>query len=181
MRRVQVLFAILTFFWSFASPRAQAKVFYSKQEALRLAFPEAEDIEKRTFFLSDEQVKRVERLARSRPESKLATFYIGKKRGQIIGYAMIDIRNVRTLPEALMVVLSTEGEVVSTLILAFYEPPEYLPTDRWLEQFDQKTLTPDLWPGRDIAAITGATLTVNAVTRAVREILALYQVLIARM
>lgn len=179
MRRVRIQLTIFILLWPLPTPGADARVFYGKQEALQVAFREADTVEKETFFLTDAQVQRVESLARTRLKSKLATFYIGKKRGQIIGYAMINIHTVRTLPEALMVVLSSEGEVVSTLILAFYEPPEYLPSDRWLEQFEGETLTPDLWPGRDIAAITGATLTVNAVTRAVRAILALYQVLIA--
>ena len=179
MGGARLLFAISIMLWSLASPCAEARVFYSKQEALRVAFPEADTVDKQIFFLTDEQVKRVEGLARSRLESKLATFYIGKTDGEITGYAMIDIHTVRTLPEALMVVLSPTGEVVSTVVLAFYEPPEYLSSDRWLKQFDQKALTPDLWMGRDIAAITGATLSVHAVTRAVRRILALYQVLIA--
>lgn len=179
MGRAQFLLATFIFLWSLGSPCVEAKVFYGKQEALRVAFPEADAVEKKTFFLTDEQVKAVERLARSHLDSRLATFYIGKKGGRIVGYAMIDIHTVRTLPEALMVVLSSTGEVVSTLVLAFYEPPEYRPSDRWLDQFDGKTLTPDLWMGRDIAAITGATLTVNAATLAVRRILALLQVLIA--
>lgn len=179
MGRVQLVLAILILPWSLGSPCAEAKIFYGKQEALRVAFPEDDTVEKKTFFLTDQQVKTAESLARSHLDSRLATFYIGKKGGRIMGYAMLDIHTVRTLPEALMVVLSPTGEVVSTLILAFYEPPEYRPSDRWLEQFDKKTLTRDLWMGRDIAAITGATLTVNAATQAVRRILALYEVLIA--
>lgn len=179
MGRTQLLLAAFILLWPLASPSAEAEVFYGKQEALRVGFPAADAVEKKTFFLTDKQVKAVERLARGRLDSRLATFYMGKKRGRILGYAMIDIHTVRTLPEALMVVLSPTGEVVSTLILAFHEPPEYRPSDPWLDQFDEKTLTPDLWTGRDIAAITGATLTVNAATRAVRRILALFEVLIA--
>ena len=157
-----------------------AKVFYAKEEALRAAFPEAEVIDKHTFFLTDEQKKQAENLARARLESKLVTVYSGKRGQRLLGYAMIDVHTVRTLPEAVMVVLSPEGLVTSTLILAFYEPQEYRPNERWLKQFDQRTLTPDLRVGGGLAGITGATLTARGVTEAVRKALAVYQVLIAK-
>jgi len=157
-----------------------AKVFYAKEEALRAAFPEAEVIDKHTFFLTDEQKKQVEALARGRLESKLVTVYSGKRGQTLLGYAMIDVHTVRTLPEAVMVVLSPEGRVTSTLILAFYEPLDYLPKERWLKQFDGKTLAPDLRVGGGIAGITGATLTARGVTDAVRKALALYNVLIVK-
>jgi hypothetical protein len=157
-----------------------AKVFYAKEEALRAAFPEADVIDKQTFFLTDDQKKQVETLARTRLDSKLVTLYIGRQGQKPLGYAMIDVHTVRTLPEAVMVVLSPEGRVASTLILAFYEPLEYLPNERWLKQFDQARLTPDLRVGGGIAGITGATLTARAMTESVRKVLALYRVLIAK-
>jgi hypothetical protein len=173
-----VLVLIVLFLASPNSPLA--KVFYAKEEALRAAFPEADVIDKQTFFLTDDQKRQVESLARARLESKLVTLYIGKRGQKPLGYAMIDVHTVRTLPEAVMVVLSPEGLVASTLILAFYEPLEYLPNQRWLKQFNQTRLTPDLRVGGGIAGITGATLTVRGVTDAVRKALALYQVLIAK-
>jgi hypothetical protein len=157
-----------------------AKVFYAKEEALQAAFPEAEVIDKHTFFLTEDQKRRVEALAGARLESKLATIYVGRRGRALLGYAVIDVHTVRTLPEAVMVVLSPEGRVASTLVLAFYEPLEYLPNERWFKQFEARSLTPDLRVGGAIAGITGATLTVRGVTEAVRRSLALYQVLIAK-
>jgi len=178
MRVLSVLVLIVLVFTSPAN--LTAKVFYAKEEALRAAFPEADVIDKQTFFLTDDQKKQVETLARTRLDSKLVTLHVGKRGQKPLGYAMIDVHTVRTLPEAVMVVLSLEGRVVSTLILAFYEPLEYLPNERWLKQFDQARLTPDLRVGGRIAGITGATLTARAMTDAVRKVLALYQVLIAK-
>jgi hypothetical protein len=63
-------------------------------------------------------------------------------------------------------------------MLAFYEPEEYLPAERWLRQFDQKALSPDLQLRRDIHGIAGATLTSHAVTSGVRKVLAFFRVLI---
>lgn len=157
-----------------------AKVFYAKDEAIKAAFPEADVIENKTFVLTEAQQKQIESLARTRLDSKLVTMYIGRRGETLLGYAVIDMHTVRTLPEAVMVVLSPDGRVASTLILAFYEPLDYLPPERWLKQFDQAKLTPDLRVGGRIAGITGATLTARAMAESVRKVLALYQVLIAK-
>lgn len=157
---------------------AKAKVFHSKQEALALAFPDADKVDNQTYFLTDEQVKRVATLAATPVDSKLFTFYIGRKNGQVLGYAAIETHIVRTLPETFLIVVSPQGVVQKLFVLAFYEPEEYLPSERWLRQFDQKPLTPDLQLRRDIHGIAGSTLTARAVTSGVRKVLALFQVLI---
>lgn len=154
-----------------------AKVFHSKQEALAIAFPGADRVETRTFFLTDEQLKQVTTLASAPVDSKLVTFYIGYVNEQVLGYASIDTNLVRTLPETFLIVLSPTGEVQKLLLLAFYEPEEYSPSERWLQQFERKTLGPDLNIRRDIHGIAGSTLTSRAVTNGVRRTLALFQVL----
>lgn len=156
-----------------------ARVFYSKDEALRAAFPDAETIEKETLFLTAEQARQVEGVAKVKLESKLITVHVGKRNQKVLGYAMIDIHVVRTQLEAVMIVLSADGAVESTLILAFHEALDYLPSARWLRQFNKRTLTPDLALNQGIAAITGATLSAYGVTDSARRALAVYQVMIA--
>ena len=46
---------------------AGAKVFFSRQEALALAFPDAERVEGEVFVLDDQQAARVQELSRSMP------------------------------------------------------------------------------------------------------------------
>src|SRR5215475_2981384 len=161
-----------------AAPHASAKVLHSREEALILAFPEAERIERKVFSLSEEEVKRTATLATAPVETKLVTIQVGYKGDQVLGYAFLDSRLVRTLPGTFLVVLSPAGVVQKVMVLAFHEPEEYLPADRWLRQFDQQQLTPALQLHRDIQGIAGATLSSQAVTSAVRQALALFQVLI---
>jgi len=153
-------------------------VFFSRTEALELAFPQADRIESDTFVLEADQVSRIERLAGSPVDTKLVKIYRGFKGDQIVGYAVIDMHRVRTLPEAFMVVLDPRGSVRSLRVLAFHEPLEYLPTDRWYDQFGAKDLEEPLRLGGDIHAVVGATLSARAATRGVRRILAYYEVLI---
>ena len=159
---------------------AGAQVFHTQKEALELAFPDAERIESETRVLTDEQAKRVEELSRAPLESKLVQIWRGYRGAELLGYAMIDVHTVRTHPEAFLVVLAPEGSVRSVRILAFHEPPEYLPTQRWYQQFADKSLADALRVGGDVHGIVGATLSAQATARGVRRALALHAVLLAK-
>ena len=172
------LYALVSVLWLLPGVLhpAEAVVLYAKNEALRLIFPEADRIEPQALFLTSEQVARIEKLARSPLESPLLTVHVGRRGDETLGYAFLDIHTVRTQPEALFVVLTPQGDVDSVLIVAFHEPLEYMPSERWQAQFPGKFLTPDLQVKRAIAPISGATLSAHAMTDAVRRALAVYQV-----
>jgi Na+-translocating ferredoxin:NAD+ oxidoreductase RnfG subunit len=157
---------------------AQGKVFFSQSEALSLAFPDAEEVRSHTFVLDEDQVARIESIAKCELDSRLVKVYMGFRNGKVLGYALIDIHNVRTLPEAFMVVLKPTGEVRSVRVLAFHEPLEYKPTDRWYSQFNDRSIEAPLRVGGDIHGVVGATLSARATTRGVRRALAYYEVLL---
>ena len=85
---------------------------------------------------------------------------------------------MRTLPEAFLIVLSPEGAVRMLRVLAFHEPLEYKPSDRWYDQFEDKSLAEPLRLGADVHGVVGATLSARATTRGVRRALALYEVVV---
>jgi hypothetical protein len=157
---------------------ARAVVFYARDEALRLAFPDASRIEYRNFFLTAEQRAAIEKRAKAKLESDLLTVYVGHIEDRVTGYAFIDTHVVRTLPETFLIVLDLEGRVSATHILAFYEPTEYMPGDRWLKQFEHRRDPGEIRIGRAIAGITGSTLTAHAVAGAVRRALAIHEILL---
>ncbi len=161
-----------------AGTPASAGVFHSRSEALALAFPDAERIEDKTWVLSEAQAARIQALSRSPLESRLVTIHTAIRAGAPEGYALIDVHTVRTLPEAFMVVLTPEGAVRSVRMLAFHEPLDYLPPERWYGQFERKTLAEALRLGGDIHGVVGATLSTQAATRGVRRALAFYEVLL---
>lgn len=173
--RAAVLIAVVC---AAAAPGAEAKVFYTQQQALALAFPTADRIEKRTYILTKAQVSRIESHARSALETQLVTIHTGWLGDEVLGHAHIDVHSVRTKPEGLMVVLDPAGGVRSVRVLAFHEPHDYLPAGRWYEQFHGATLDDGLRVGRDIHGIAGATLSARATTKGVRRALAYYRVLI---
>ncbi|GBE37309.1 electron transport complex subunit RsxG [bacterium BMS3Bbin07] len=158
---------------------SEAEVFYNKAAALRLAFPDAVRVETRALFLSEDQARRVTDLARAPLESRLVTVYIGQKAGgEVEGYAFLEQHLIRTKPETLMVVVDPKGKVGAVYVLAFFEPPEYLPSKRWIKQFIGRGLSSELQIGREIQGITGATLSTRAILKAVRRALAVHKIMI---
>jgi hypothetical protein len=162
-----------------AAGAAGAKVYQSRESAIASAFPDAERVEKRSVLLDDAQAARVEALSGGRLDTRLVTLHTGLRAGHVLGHALIDVHTVRTLPEAVLVVLTPEGTVRSLRVIAFHEPEEYLPGERWLSQFEGHGLEASLRLHGDIHGVAGATLSSQAVTLAVRRALALFQVLVA--
>lgn len=146
----------------------------SQKDALALAFPGAKP-ERRTAFLTDAQAKAAGEAARSRLESKIWTYYVA---GSTTAY--FESHLVRTMNETVMVVVGADSAVAFVEILSFAEPEDYLASPRWLAQFKGKPLNEDLAVRRGLRNIAGASLTSEAVTRAVRRALAVHQILNAK-
>lgn len=153
---------------------AMAEVYYSKDEALELAFGTDAAIEPQSVFLNDEQAAEIERVAKAKLDSKLFTFHVGKKNGQVLGYAAIESHTVRTQPEALLVVLNPAGELTRAEILAFHEPPEYQPPARWFERLYGRSVD-GLVLGQGIDGIAGATMSSRAALDSIRKVMTIYR------
>lgn len=176
MDRVRVLLVVLVVL-AFAFD-ASAKVFSSQNQALREAFPESTRIERETHVLRGTEVEQIAALAGGDVRTKLVVIHTAYRGDEILGYAHIDVHTVRTQPEAFMVVLEPSGVVRSVRILAFHEPLDYLPTDRWYSQFAGKTRDDGLRVGRDVHGVVGATLSARAAAHGVRRTLAYWEVLL---
>lgn len=157
---------------------AEAKVFLTQQEALRLAFPAGTQVERKTAFLTPQQQEAARRLSGAdHPSSALVTYYVGTRDGQKMGTAYFDTHVVRTLSETLMILVDSAGAIARIEVLSFAEPEEYMPREGWYGQFPGRKLDDELGLQRGIRPVSGATLTARATTAAVRRILALHETL----
>lgn len=154
-----------------AAARARAGVILTEKAALERAFP-GQALERRTLYLTEEQTAAVQKAARSRLPSPIVTAWEARRDGSVTGRAYLDTHLVRTMPETLMAVVEPDGRLRMALVLQFNEPSDYLPRERWLTLLNGKSLDEDLWPGRGVHRVTGSTLTVQALTEAVRRCLA---------
>jgi len=154
-----------------------ATIFYSKNEAMELVFGKGTPVESLSLFPDDSESAKIQELAKTKLESGLFTFYVGKEQQKILGYAAIETGTVRTKPETLMIVLTPEGELRNVYTLAFHEPPEYQPPQRWYDKLIKRPLA-DMDFNKGVDGISGATLSTRAALTSIRKVMAVYQVMI---
>ncbi|WP_242340506.1 MULTISPECIES: FMN-binding protein [Anaeromyxobacter] len=151
---------------------ARAAAVAGKEEAaIRAVFPAAEAVEAKDVILTDEMVGRIERLARARVRERLVTFYTARRGAEVVGYAVIHSHVVRTKRETLSIAFEPDGRLRKITVLAFLEPSEYRPSERWLAQLEGKGPADRLAVGQDLAPISGATLTARGVAEESRWLL----------
>ena len=140
-------------------------------EVLRSAFPEADRLDAADVLLTADMAKRLDELSRSRIPERLVTFYTARRGPAVLGYAVLQSHVVRTKRETLLVVFEPDGRLRKLQVVAFLEPPEYKPSERWLAQFAGKGTEDRLAVGDDIAFISGATLSARGVAEQSRWLL----------
>lgn len=168
---------LIVLFGFFVLKPCQATVFYSKDEALKLAFGDSASVDVVSFFPNDVQLAQIEQQAKTKLDSKLFSFYVGKQQGNVIGYAAIDSHTVRSQSETLLIVLDAAGNLRNVYTLAFHEPPEYQAPARWFTQLLNHAVE-QLSFDRDIQAVAGATLSTRAALSSTRKVLSIFQMMI---
>ena len=156
---------------------AKGEVILDEKGALARAFP-GESTTRRTLYLRPDDVAAIEKAARSRLPSAIVTIFEAGLPGAVTGRAILDTSVVRTMPATVLTVVEPDGRLRMALVLQFGEPPDYLPREGWLKTLEGKSLDDDLWPGRGVRRVTGSTLTVQALTEAVRRALAIDRIIL---
>ena len=171
-----IKFMLLLWLLTAMSP-SFATIFYSKNEAIELAFGKGAQVEQLSLFPDENETAKIEQDAKVKLDSGLFTFYVGKNQGKILGYAAIETSTVRTKPETLMIVLTADGELRKVYTLAFHEPPEYQPPERWFEQLYKRPLA-DMDFNKGVDGISGATLSTRSALTSIRKVMSFYQVMV---
>jgi Na+-translocating ferredoxin:NAD+ oxidoreductase RnfG subunit len=171
-----IKFMLLLWLLTAISP-SFATIFYSKNEAMELAFGKGAQVDQLSLFPDENEIAKIEQDAKVKLDSGLFTFYVGKDQGKILGYAAIETSTVRTKPETLMIVLTPDGELHKVFTLAFHEPPEYQPPERWFEQLYKRPLA-DMDFSKGVDGISGATLSTRSALTIIRKVMAIYQVMV---
>jgi len=168
--------AALSVLLALAAP-ASAKKFEGRDSALKRSFPSAERFEKKTAYLSEEQVSRAETVARARVADRVWSYHVAIGTSGVLGYAYVDRVTVRTMPAVIFAAIDPDGTSRSVRILTFEEPEDYLPRERWLGLFEGHGLSDRLRVHGIIKNVAGSTLTSRSVTASLRRILAVHGLL----
>lgn len=107
------------------------------------------------------------------------TIFVATKAGQVTGYAVVD--EVRGMHEPITYATRfTPAGAISRMEVMRYREAygSKVREQRFLSQFNGKTSASPMLPGRDIAAISGATISSHAVTRGAEETAAVVALLL---
>ena len=152
-----------------------AERFLTVEEALRVCFPNATNVQAITVQLRPDDVKAIERETKQRIKKQEVKVWGAKPHGvlivdQVIGkHEFIDYA----------VAISTNGSVLQVEILEYREHyGGQVRQPKWREQFRGKTARDPLKLGRDVYNITGATLSCRHVTEGVKKLLAIFELVV---
>ena len=132
------------------------------------------DVSKEKIFLTASKVKELEQVARSKFISKIYSVYEAKSNGRRMMSGILETHLLRSRTQTLFVIFDNKGRVVTTQVLAFYEPEEYIMSPKWFAQFKSKTINDKMEPGDDLAKVSGSTISYNETASAVRRMTTLY-------
>jgi hypothetical protein len=153
---------------------AGAGVLATLEDTVASWYPGA-DLERTTHYPTREQLDQARgRAGVDIPEAPVYR-YRATRDQVLLADIYLDRHRVRTLPATVAVAVEGNGTVGGIAVLAFHEPREYLPRPKWYQQFQGRTLEPELQMHRGIDGITGATLSARSAIDAVRRVLALHE------
>ncbi len=155
-----------------------AQLLLSPFDALKMNFNDDIAIEKKSILLSKAQAQTVQKLAKVKLTTKIYKTFKVTQKDSVLGYGVLVIQKVRTKNSAVLSIITPEGTLKNIEIIAFNEPPEYIPSTIWVDRFKGVQLDESLKLGKAIPNISGATFSARSATDASRIALAIYEIVI---
>jgi Na+-translocating ferredoxin:NAD+ oxidoreductase RnfG subunit len=150
-------------------------VYLTRKQALEVAFPGADSVDREKIRLTDSQRKAMSKAFGFSIKDRRARFYIGKKNGKVMGYMIIGHQIGKSLPITFMTVINPDGTVRDIEVMIYREPEGWeVRFESFLRQFFGRDANSDF---REINSITGATLSVRGITAGVQKALIMYKVI----
>jgi Na+-translocating ferredoxin:NAD+ oxidoreductase RnfG subunit len=154
------------------------RVFLTKKQALKLAFPGVKKVKKKKVWLTDTQSAAIQKILGDQIDYKerRVTHYFGLDGSDKPMGAMIIGNEIgRSYPITFMVVINLDGTVKDVEIMVYREPHGWeVRFESFMSQFFGRDA---IDPFDDINNITGATLSVRSMTKGVKKAVAEFQVI----
>lgn len=142
-------------------------------DIIQPSFPFDVSTTKKQFKLTKKEIKNVQRTAKAKLDSNTIRMYTIKQKKDIVGYAVLIVQTIRTKKAALLYIIDTKESIKNIEIIVFNEPSEFKPNKAWKNIFKGKQQKDNLFAGKGIPTISGATLTASALADASRIALAI--------
>ena len=146
------------------------------EQALKKIFPTADQVLQTRISLDPGQTKKVEARVGHPLGQMDYTIFVGKQQEKTLGYAIVDEELGKYRPITSMIGIDPEGKVLEVAIMVYRESRGgEVAHKRFLQQYVGKTSRDAIRVRQDVISITGATLSVRAVSTQVRKALAIVE------
>jgi Na+-translocating ferredoxin:NAD+ oxidoreductase RnfG subunit len=148
----------------------------SRDQVLNNAFPLAETFVRKVIRLSDEQMKKLSRESGQKISSRFVTVYIAKNGDENLGYGFIGYTKGKSSFIKYFVAITPDGKIHSIEIMSYRgEKGSEVRHEIFKKQFVGKRVDSNIKVGSDINAISGATISSQAITKGIRKIMYIWQ------
>jgi hypothetical protein len=152
-----------------SAPRAEAS-YYTTRGVLAEFFPRSERVSYRSFTLDAPARARLAQRLGYAPSRDRYTIFVATTQGKVDGYAIVDDEQGLHQPITFATRLSPRGAVERVEIMVYREPRgDEVRDPRFRKQFEGKTAQDSLRLGRDIDAVSGATVSSASLATGVRR------------
>ncbi|TAK66318.1 MAG: FMN-binding protein [Bacteroidetes bacterium] len=147
-------------------------------ESLKKMFGDSITISQTALALSPTEKKQILERSKTTWNSDTVKVFVCKSPSGILGYGFVDDVKGKVQFITYLVALKPTGEIVDVDVLAYREAyGSEITYESFRKQFHGKTSGDKLLPGKDIKNISGATISVRAITLGVKKILCTYDIM----
>lgn len=165
---------LLLYLLIFLALPLSAKMLISPIDAMNQSYGAKSKISEDNILLTNIQAKKIQDESNVKLESNIFKVFKAEQNGKIIGYGILINKKIRSKNGVVLYLISTDSVLKGMEVIAFNEPMEYIPSKKWISQFENvKTQTP-LNLSKDIPTITGATLSAKSFVDGSKIAFALY-------
>ena len=156
--------------WLGMTTSVEAKKYFTRQQAEKLCFPEADRFQWQTTYFTAEQAKAVKAAAKITKIHRGVWYGLAYQKDQIIGALVFDAVIGKHEYIDYVIALTTEGKVRQIEILEYRESwGGEVRRSGWRKQFVGKTTQSKLRLNDGIHNISGATMSCRSITDGVRK------------
>ena len=160
--------------WLTPEELGHLEIYFTEEEAVKVMFPDSEQIRQETLTLTAEQKTFVEEVIGWEFPEYTFDVFIGETQGNIDGYALIQNTIGKHRPITYMVGVTATGECMNFEVMVYREARgNEIATKRFNYQYQGKTIGDPIRINRDIINITGATMSVRSASAGVKRVLVL--------
>ncbi len=154
------------------------KMLISPIDAMKQNYEAKSKISEESILLSGAQANKIQEESQVKLGSKIFKFFKAVKEGKTLGYGVLINRKIRSKNGVVLYIISSESVLKGIEVIAFNEPMEYVPSKKWMSQFENIDTHTPISLSKDIPTITGATLSAKSFVDGSRVAFALYNELL---